>query len=331
MSKTTFLKPSIYFIFLLGLVSNLLVLNSCNKDDETIDVNYSISYLDTNIDLQDVAFFQGSYVLVGGRSWEIGVLIKSKDFVEFTIDSISYNAMLDLFTYGDDIYCTGVDGRITVVNNGQIRYQNYLGKVEEDWSYTVLRSIYVDDNRIIITGGKSYNNGQITQLNKEYKLIEYDTFVNQLNEIESLGDGRLMAVGYGQVLSYDEGENKWKQENVFGDNFIACSFDYHSSFWVAGADGSIIRLNTETQRWEKLRDESTFFSHSQGLNDILFIDENNGIVVGQEGYVSITTNAGKTWSQANIKTDNNLNKVIYAENQYLIIGDDGIVIKIDLP
>ncbi len=69
-------------------------------------------------------------------------------------------------------------------------------------------------------------------------------------------------------------------------------------------------------------------SISNDLEDVFFIDNNNGWAVGRQGKIIQTTDGGSTWSEQNSGSTKDLNKVymISTSNGY-VVGDGGTVLK----
>lgn len=64
------------------------------------------------------------------------------------------------------------------------------------------------------------------------------------------------------------------------------------------------------------------------LNDVFFIDDNNGWAVGRQGTVIRTTNGGSSWEAQNSATNEDLNDLFMVNaNTGYAVGDGGTVIK----
>ena len=69
-------------------------------------------------------------------------------------------------------------------------------------------------------------------------------------------------------------------------------------------------------------------SHTtENINDIYFIDENNGWMVGDNGYCSYTTNAGTDWIIIDLPNNNNYNAIVFIDSSIGFIGGDQSLFK----
>jgi photosystem II stability/assembly factor-like uncharacterized protein len=67
---------------------------------------------------------------------------------------------------------------------------------------------------------------------------------------------------------------------------------------------------------------------SNDLEDVFFINQQEGWAVGRQGKIIHTTNAGATWTQQNSGTTSDLNKVhMVGANFGLAVGDDGAAVR----
>lgn len=64
------------------------------------------------------------------------------------------------------------------------------------------------------------------------------------------------------------------------------------------------------------------------LSSVFFIDDDNGWIVGSEGLIIKTTNAGVDWIPQNSNTTNDLKAVKFVDlNNGWVVGEDGLIIK----
>ena len=63
------------------------------------------------------------------------------------------------------------------------------------------------------------------------------------------------------------------------------------------------------------------------FNDIIFISDSIGFVVGKSGVILKTSNSGESWSEVNSNSFEELNSIDFFNNYACIVGDSGIILK----
>ena len=143
-----------------------------------------------------------------------------------------------------------------------------------------------------------------------------------------MGGETTTAVGEGDITLLDAYFMRKKvgdKEKVFG--------------WVVGQNGVILYtedaekklLNAEDvgKTWVKqeLKDAEGVLIETN-LNDIFFVDENNGWIVGVDGLILQTTDSGKTWQNVDSGTEEDLYKVSFAPKTKVgwIVGTYGTIL-----
>jgi len=73
------------------------------------------------------------------------------------------------------------------------------------------------------------------------------------------------------------------------------------------------------------------FLPSSFLNDVVFIDDSTGWVVGDYGFIGYTEDGGNTWEQIESGTDADLNQIVFVENGKVgyIFGERNTLLKYD--
>jgi len=65
------------------------------------------------------------------------------------------------------------------------------------------------------------------------------------------------------------------------------------------------------------------------LNDVVFIDDSTGWVVGDYGFIWYTDDGGQTWTQVESGTDVDLNRIVFVDDGSIgyIFGEDNTLLK----
>ncbi|MGJ8683258.1 MAG: YCF48-related protein [Nonlabens sp.] len=67
-------------------------------------------------------------------------------------------------------------------------------------------------------------------------------------------------------------------------------------------------------------------ANQYALNKVFFKDSLNGIVIGVGGLIFNTIDGGTTWNLATTNTIKQLQDVVYINNQYMVVGNDGTLL-----
>jgi photosystem II stability/assembly factor-like uncharacterized protein len=127
------------------------------------------------------------------------------------------------------------------------------------------------------------------------------------------------------ILKTTDGGSHWDSMSPIGsDHYFSVYFTSLLNGWVAGATGSYgIIINTT--------DGGTTWTNSliptSRMNSIKFIDNNIGCVVGDDGRIYTTTNAGANWNLAISNTTSDLQDFyMNASGEGRAVGYDGTII-----
>lgn len=125
-----------------------------------------------------------------------------------------------------------------------------------------------------------------------------------------------------------DGGDTWNSADI---NMIASSLDVidENNIWIAGYDDNekgIIKSSVDGGlTWNKKLGDTI-----QLLNDITFIDSNNGWAVGDSGTILHTSDGGNNWEFQESGTIADLNSVYFVdENHGWICGDSAIILYTD--
>jgi len=116
-----------------------------------------------------------------------------------------------------------------------------------------------------------------------------------LNSIAAIGKSLFIVVGdSGTILkTYDQG-NSWEDHTVGGAKFNSIfdggKVDAYGYLWIAGDNGRIYATTSYGISWFPQNSGVT-----DNLHDIQFRNQNEGMVVGDNGVVRYTNNGGLTW------------------------------------
>lgn len=123
-------------------------------------------------------------------------------------------------------------------------------------------------------------------------------------------------------LSASVNAQTWELVNSFPDYLTNVYLQGTDTVYIVGQNGFIGQSPNRGKNW--------IYQHvtTNTLNDICFISHNLGYIVGANGTILITSDAGITWRNVSSGTIQNLNAIAATGiNNIWAIGNNGIVIK----
>jgi len=139
------------------------------------------------------------------------------------------------------------------------------------------------------------------------------------------------SAGYSAGIYFEyttDGGDTWNSTDI---NMVASSLDVidENNIWIAGYDDNekgIIKSSVDGGlTWNKKLGDTIQF-----LNDITFIDSNNGWAVGDSGTILHTSDGGNNWEFQESGTIADLNSVYFVDENYgWICGDSSIILHTD--
>jgi hypothetical protein len=81
-------------------------------------------------------------------------------------------------------------------------------------------------------------------------------------------------------------------------------------------------------RAETITIEALTLPEALAMNSVFFVDPNQGYIIGNEGKVALTMDAGKTWSVITLSTTANLRGIYFCDkNNGWVAGDSGVIFR----
>ena len=133
------------------------------------------------------------------------------------------------------------------------------------------------------------------------------TATADLISADSAYDSMAVLDSTGSVLMKQGLDADWTNIGSPGEGMVDLVLIGQNSLILVGVDGAIWRYSASN--WQEIETQFT-----ENLNDISFLDENNGIACGENGTLLFTTNGGISWNYREAPTgssDSNLISVGY--------------------
>lgn len=127
----------------------------------------------------------------------------------------------------------------------------------------------------------------------------------------------------GIVLQTTDGGGSFTQDIPAGSRWLNSIYMHKETegYCVGSSGGKLYKKAGETS-WTPLNPR-TFST----INDISFLDNNSGVVVGDTGVVMLTTDGGESWSQSPVASYYDINSVDRVATILVAVGDSGLAIR----
>lgn len=181
--------------------------------------------------------------------------------------------------------------------------------------------IYSIDNIDVFGEGDIYIDGEVKMYHTitdgaSWDTITFHPYYINIKDFKVLDYLNIKILdGYGIYYTDDGGEN-WDYSTITYQNYFTNLFWLDSEFcYTSGSGGMIMHSSDGGLQWTEL--SSGFRAN---LNDVLFIDELNGIIVGSNGEeekIYTTDDGGFSWEQSSIDTNistSYLKALVYSPN-----------------
>lgn len=322
-----------------GTSLTLLDFYFLNENDGFATGEYGVTYKTNDGGTTwDQIFFQSSFVggtsmysiyfqdvNVGYATGDRGRIIKTIDGGNsWTPHSITYNEFSQIqflnnnlgYAQSRENFYKTTDGGDSWILAGSLSLGTSVSRtdftfVNEDLGYATTGGPYGGHVYKTIDGGVTWN-----ALNNGYKIIDAGiTAIRFLDENKGFISG-----GFNQpkVMKTIDGGNNWTQvsNQVFGDiqftNDLVGYGNYYDTMYktIDGGDTWNISIDVEEE-----------------INAFHFVDENNGVFVGDQGLIYKTNDAGTNWEELEIPYDWYTQVKFYSKNIGYIADEDGKLYK----
>lgn len=146
----------------------------------------------------------------------------------------------------------------------------------------------------------------------------------------------MTAVGAdGTILFSRNGGATWSQRpNITDVGLRSVWFTDTDTGYIVGEEGTILKTTNEGQTWQPqlaCADNDQCLPQLEGhidarLNSVMFTNADDGIIVGEQGTVVTTTDAGEHWTQQSSGTSQGLNGVFVNGGAGYAVGASGTII-----
>lgn len=305
-------------------------------------INFSLITKDYYID--GVRLLNGHRILVKDQTTNVVLLNTADPNTYFTsnyviiedlggtIEYQYYNNTNGIYVYNDGVLTRDTDLDL-YDNTIQYSVNVKLGEVNISKQFHLSRLLNgyyptVDKDPIEFKENKNWILRNAIDYNNLYEINYYDIIKNPIETCVLDGftysiPERIISIGeFGVILNTQEGVS-----NIINNKYhvnLRSITQTSNYYWVCGDDGILLKIRKYDFNIEKISIDTTY-----KLKSISFIDDLNGLVVGELNTIFTTKDGGETWDKVQFEAFNlyNYNSVVYDNNTFYVGGDNGVFIS----
>ena len=291
------------------------VFYSCGKDSK--DIEFSSIDTNTTQDISSIDIYNDEVIAVGGLVFESGVALQGKDLNWVTQDSFATKRLFGIDCNDDHCTAVGQDGFY------------YTYSEDDGWTFIRLsewdfqRAVSITNNHTVTVSGKSFEQGHIYHINPAHLVDTVVSIEPQMQDIASVDDSTFVAVGYGAILRSTDGGKNWININIEGDFYHSIDFRDDKNGIIVGQAGSILLTTDGGENWDTIKKPSSLSTNRSHFLSVKYINSTDIYIVGDDGLLWQSIDAGKTWESYKVNTNHNLNDLAELDGKLYIVGDDG--------
>jgi photosystem II stability/assembly factor-like uncharacterized protein len=188
---------------------------------------------------------------------------------------------------------------------------------------------FADDTTWYFTGGRYYQYGiNVRTMNGGY---HWDNMVFEVElNTAYFSDGQHgLLGGYGLILMTSDGNETFTPNDFKGDNITGMCFMDPENGAACGFDGGIYGTQDGGISWHTWMKPNATFGPRIHFNAIEY-DAKGCMAVGNDGVAYHSDDAGDSWTAIDLNISNHFNDVMLHDDHFIIVGEDGLLVKIYL-
>jgi hypothetical protein len=314
------------------LISGLiLIFSSCNKEDfEAEFQTYQLPELGA---FNAINYIDSGWMLSGGSMGEKGFVISMDlDFkvVEMVSDSLQW-PVYDQVYYNDRFLFSSDRASIYYKEDNFSGLHKYYPN-EENWISTLNQKILwqieeTPNMGLYMAGGGEYLKGLIfysPDLGKNWIPYELD---NEMRGVSFQPPNTVWACGYGRLLKTHDFNYGWEIVPFKNEFFTGIDFFDANTGLISTFEGKIYLTSDAGSHWNQVF-KIKGITGELSINKISFLDDNLAVAIGNNGFIAVSYNRGKTWAAGNSFNETNLYDMAYIDGWLYLVGNAPEVYKL---
>ena len=307
-------------------INNSGNLRIINPDNNPYD--WTLQYTEVSVDLTDVFFVDNTTGwIVGNQNTILSTTMGGNTWPQAPVNSFDGNfrsvTMINENTgwISGDMNGNSINGNIYIsLNGGSYPESQRVSNFPLNTVFGLNESLVWSGGEkgqllYSVDGGKNWNES-VTKIDFSIADIQF------LNEKEGYAVGEK-----GNILKSIDGGLNWELDTKFPETDLKSVHFISSSIgWVSGSWNTILKYNANSEdKWTSMRIEN----EPAGFvwNDIFFLNEIYGWIVGAGGTVYKTENGGNTWLRESTGLFSDLNAIHMVNTSTgWVVGEEGVIL-----
>lgn len=275
--------------------------------------------LNTQLDINDLIYTNYDMIVgVGGKRYDVGILFSSPDNGQTwsAIDSVSNKAIYSLKQMPDgELMMCDFEGSIKQSKDSLQSLQNYWGpdlRVMQDITAATATNWFVVTANTL-SGGYVYN---LKDKAASWEVVENNFGVYS---IEFMNATEGCFAGYGAMKYTKDAGITWSFADPKNDLFCdLCKTDNY--LYATGRYGTFWCSANAGKDWKQLLQKHSKYVGDHLLYRSVFLDNQNGFLLGSEGLLLKTDDGGESWVKIHPFTEKDLKSACYINANTLFVG-----------
>jgi len=312
------------------------VFYSCSKDE--VEIDYSIETISANPETKFHQLFfinETTAFIVGGQRGHFGSIYKSVDGGQsWELNFYTDRSLYAINFLNDSVGFACGESLILLKTMDQgLNWVDYQFPYYPDQIYDApLKKIdLVNEKTIYLTGGWYFDRGLIAKSSNRGDWWDWYYFDYEFSDSHFFNVDYGIFSGYGHFIVTSDGAVSFEVMDFKGDFFTSICFLDDQFGFAAGYDGGIYKTENAGYDWQVLINSNSLLKQRIHFNDILMVNADKGIVVGNNGVISLTYDGGSSWKNLNINEALDCYSIYHFGNDELMICcSEGKVIKMNI-
>jgi len=352
------LQKNIHRYYSLLFLLFLLSTPACKKES-TVQVDFKTFEVGQSITLRGIDCFSDSvWYTCGGKKADFGLLFRSVDagatWTQIFKVAGEGRTIFDVqFFSAEEGWAVGDSLMLLKTGDGGASWKRFWfgNKVpdREDQRISfrqIFHESHLKENNRYIVGGDNFDTGVWYGTADGGNLWRFRFFENEIRGIHFFDKVSGYMAAYGGLIETTNYGKSFHYEDLTNEYFVSVEFLLKSD--IAGEvtqnigvavsyNGAVYRTTDKGKSWERVFNTAAVFGANRQFNRVRFAKTDNisddlGYIIGNNGLVMRTTDAGENWDRIEGLPDLNFTDIDFTlQGDALITAEKGKIVKISRP